>query len=320
MRRNFHGECPRRSDFTETEQPERDFFKAALAEHDLRFLTGIREVEADAEILCIFITSRIDASFLDEHPELKLITTKSAGHDRIDVSECSRRNVIVCELPGSNANTVAEQTFALMLALSRRIVETREVKKETRFSFERWRGFELENKTLGVIGTGQIGQRVIHLALAFGMKVLAYDPYQQTVTEGVRYLPLYELLRESHIISLHTPLTAETFHLLDRDAFAQCRRGALIINTARGAVSAEQDSMCSKKKALCERTPAKSSLTKLSSASTIQRLRKRLGRALPKGLSRSKRSFAVSGCSRNRTSSSRRTSRLTASKPSNACS
>jgi D-lactate dehydrogenase len=142
--------------FTETEQPEKDFFKAALADHDLRFLTAVREVEADVEILCIYITSRIDAAFLDEHPELKLITTRSAGHDHIDVSECSRRSVIVCELPGSNANTVAEHTFALMLALSRRIIEAREVKKEARFSFERWRGFELENKTLGVIGTGQI--------------------------------------------------------------------------------------------------------------------------------------------------------------------
>ena len=224
-------------DFTETEQPEEDFFRAAIAEHQLRFVAGVGEVEADSEILSTYITSRIDAAFLDEHPKLKLITTRSAGHDHIEVSECTRRGVIVCELPGSNANTVAEHTFALILALSRRIIEAKEVKKETRFSYERWRGFELENKTLGVIGTGQTGRRVIHLALAFGMNVLAYDPYQQTdVNDNVRYVSLDELLRASHIISLHTPLTAETFHLLDRNAFAQCRRGALIINTARGAV------------------------------------------------------------------------------------
>jgi D-lactate dehydrogenase len=223
--------------FTETEQTEKDFFQTALTEHDLRFAAGLGEVEADIEILCIYITSKIDAAFLDKHPALKLITTRSAGHDHIDVSECSQRGVVVCEVPGSNANTVAEHTFALMLALSRRVIETREVKKETPFSFERWRGFELENKTLGVIGTGQIGQRVIHLALAFGMKALAYDPYQQTdVSEGVRYVRFDELLRESHIISIHAPLTAETFHLLNRDAFAQCRPGAVIINTARGAI------------------------------------------------------------------------------------
>jgi D-lactate dehydrogenase len=92
-------------DFTETEQPEEDFFEAALAEHDLRFRAGL-EVEANAEILCFYITSRIDAPFLESHPKLKLVTTRSAGHDHIDVSECSRRGVIVCEVPGSNANTV----------------------------------------------------------------------------------------------------------------------------------------------------------------------------------------------------------------------
>ena len=123
-----------RIDFTETEQAEKDFFEAALAEHDLRFLTEVIEVKANAEILCIHLTSRIDVAFLDAHPELKLITTRSAGHDHIDVSECSRRGVIVCKVPGSNANTVAEHTFALMLALSRRIIEAREVKKKTRFS------------------------------------------------------------------------------------------------------------------------------------------------------------------------------------------
>jgi len=224
-------------EFTETEQPEEDFFKAALTEHDLRFLTGIEEIEADAEILCIHLASRIDAGFLDMHPQLKLITTRSAGHDHIDINECSRRGAIVCEVPGSNANTVAEHTLALILALSRRIIASREAKRKTRFSFEWWRGFELENKTLGVIGTGQIGRRVIRLALAFGMKVLAYDPYQQAeMAEGVRYVSLNELLRESHVISLHTPLTADTFHLLDRKAFAQCQQEPIVINTARGAV------------------------------------------------------------------------------------
>jgi D-lactate dehydrogenase len=174
----------------------------------------------------------------------------------------------VCEVPGSNANTVAEHTLALILALSRRIIASREAKRKTRFSFEWWRGFELENKTLGVIGTGQIGRRVIRLALAFGMKVLAYDPYQQAeMAEGVRYVSLNDLLRESHVISLHTPLTADTFHLLDRRAFAQCQQEPIVINTAAvrlsipkrllrhwmRELSMEPDSMCSKKRELCEK-------------------------------------------------------------------
>jgi D-lactate dehydrogenase len=223
-------------DFTETEEDEEDFFKAALAGHDLRFFTGTEQVEADTEILCIYLGSRIDREFLDKHAVLKLIATRSAGYDHIDVSECARRGVTVYEVPGSNASTVAEHTFALMLALSRRLFACSEERKAP-FSYEQWRGFELEHKTLGVIGAGRIGQRVIHLALAFGMKVLAYDPYEQIhLGENVRYVPLPELLGESQIISLHTPLTHETFHLLDRQAFAHCRQQPIIINTARGAV------------------------------------------------------------------------------------
>jgi D-lactate dehydrogenase len=112
-------------EFTETERPEKDFFKAALPAHDLRFPTGAREVGAGAEVLSIYVGTQINAAFLDAHPALRLITTRSAGHDHIDVRECSGRGVIVCEVPGSNANTVAEHTFALMLALSRRIIEGR---------------------------------------------------------------------------------------------------------------------------------------------------------------------------------------------------
>ena len=139
------------------------------------------------------------------------------------------------------------------------------------------------------------------------MKVLAVDPFRQAVAaESVRYVPLDELMRESHIISLHAPLTAETFHLLDRAAFAQCQRGPLIINTARGAIidtdalvealdagivrGAELDVL--EEESVMRNTPARSSLIKLSSAFTTRHLRKRQGCAIPKGSSRSKDSFA----------------------------
>ena len=309
-------------EFTETEPPEEDFFRAALSEHDLRFFTEVREVEADAEILCIHLASRIDAAFLDTHPALKLITTRSAGHDHIDINECSRRDVIVCEVPGSNANTVAEHTFALMLALSRRIIASREIKRETRFSFEWWRGFELENKTLGVIGTGRIGRRVIQLALAFGMKVLAYDPDQQgEVAEGVRFVPLDELLGESHIISLHTPLTAETFHLLDREAFAKCRREPIIINTARGAVI-DTEALVEALDAgiveaagldvLEEESVMRKDADQIVTDQIIARLhneacQREAGKRTPEGIRGWKGFFAINGCSLDPTSSSRHT-------------
>src|SRR5258708_5509458 len=118
-------------DFTETEQAERDFFEAALAEHDLRFLTGLVEVEANAQILCMRLGCWMDGGFIAAHPEFRLVTRRWAGYGHIDVSEWCRGGVIVWQVPGRNANSVAEHTLALRFDLSRRIIEAREVKKKT---------------------------------------------------------------------------------------------------------------------------------------------------------------------------------------------
>jgi len=126
-----------------------------------------------------------------------------------------------------------------MLALSRRFNEVREANTRSKFSYEHLRGFDLKDKTLGIVGTGRIGLRVAHIALAFGMKVIAYEPCKQSLMAeivGLQYVPLDELLSRSHVISLHTPLTPETFHMLDEKALGKMRRGVVLINTARGAL------------------------------------------------------------------------------------
>jgi D-lactate dehydrogenase len=225
--------------FAETQPSEREFFRAALAGHELRFVSDANEADIDAEVLSVHLQSRIDAEFLEGRPSLKLIATRSTGHGHIDSAECARRGVVVCNVPGSDANSVAEHAFALMLAVARRLYAVREARKQLRFYYERLRSFDLKGKTLGVIGTGRIGFRVVHIALAFGMHVLAYDPHRRSLMAeivGTRYVPFDELLRASHVISLHAPLTPETYHLLDRKAFAKCRSGVVIINTARGAL------------------------------------------------------------------------------------
>jgi D-lactate dehydrogenase len=143
----------------------------------------------------------------------------------------------VANAAGADANTTAEHTFALLLAIARRLLEVREANKQPVFRYEELRAIDLKDKTVGVIGTGRVGMHVVHIALAFGMKVLAYEPYRPSLMAeifGVRYVTLDELLRESHVITLHVPLTKETFHMLDRAAFAKCREGVIIINTARG--------------------------------------------------------------------------------------
>jgi D-lactate dehydrogenase len=225
--------------FVEPEATDIEFFEDALPEHDLSFAEFDSDVESDCEILSVYIHSKIDNVFLERHPQLKFVTTRSAGYDHIDIAECSRRGIPIANAAGADANTTAEHTFALILTLARRLFEVREANKQPAFRYEELRATDLKDKTLGVIGTGRVGMHVVHIALAFGMKVLAYEPYRPSLMAeifGVRYVPLDELLRESHVISLHAPLTAETFHMIDCEAFSKCREGVIIVNTARGAL------------------------------------------------------------------------------------
>lgn len=225
--------------FVETERDEEMFFKESLPWHALHFVSSLDEVDPSAEVVSGFIYSHITAEFLEAHPNLRLIATRSTGYDHIDVSECQQRNVAVCVVPSYGDNTVAEHTFALILALSRRLREAMEANKTIPFSYESVRGFELKNKTLGVVGAGRIGLHTIRIAKAFGMQVVAYDVNPQPfIAEvlGFEYVTLDQLYARSDIISLHIPLIERTYHLLNRESFAKCKRGVIVINTARGAL------------------------------------------------------------------------------------
>ena len=223
--------------FVETQPSEEEYFSDALAGHDLQFASELNDVGSDAEVMCVYFRMRLDADFFKAHPKLRMVATRSNGYDHIDVEECRRRGVTVSIVQGGDSNTVAEHAFALILALSRRLDEVRQANKQAHFYYDRLRSFDLKDKTIGIVGTGRIGRRTMHIAQAFGMKVLAYDPHQASLPEespGVRYVEFEELLAASHVISLHAPLTPETHHLFNKLTFAQCRRGVLIINTARG--------------------------------------------------------------------------------------
>ena len=214
-------------------------FRDQLREHDLRFVETLAEVGDDAEMLVILFWTRIDSAFLAAHPIVRFIATRSSGYDHIDLPACRARGIIVCSVPSYGENTVAEHTFALILSLTRRLRQVATAERKGRFSFEEVRGFDLYGKTLGVIGTGRIGLHVIRLARGFGMEVIAFDSHPSDVIAsllGYTYTSLDELLRRSHVLSLHVPLTPATVHLLDRDAFAKCRDGVIVINTARGGV------------------------------------------------------------------------------------
>ncbi len=225
--------------FLETEIAEQEFFRAHLPAHDLRFVSALDEVDADAEVLSSFIYSTVTEEFLAAHPHLRLVATRSTAVDHLPLAACRERGITIANVPNYGETTVAEHTFALILALSRRLREVMLAPKGGRFSYEAARGFDLAGKTLGIIGMGRIGQHVAELAHAFRMKVLAYDVEHSAElarTLHFTFVPLEELLAEADIISLHAPLTPATFHILNQDSLAKCRPGVLIINTARGSL------------------------------------------------------------------------------------
>ena len=210
-----------------------------LGEHNLHFVGTAADVDEDAELLVILFWTRIDPAFLAEHPKLRCVATRSSGYDHIDLIACRERAIVVCSVPSYGENTVAEHTFALILALTRRLREIANAERKGHFSFEELRGFDLYGKTLGVIGAGRIGLHVIRLARGFGMEVVAFDSQPSDVVAsllGFSYASLDQVLRRAHVLSLHVPLTATTVHLLDREAFSKCRDGVIVINTARGGV------------------------------------------------------------------------------------
>jgi D-lactate dehydrogenase len=225
--------------FIDTESVEEDFFAAELAEHELRSAANIDEVADDAEVLSIFITAKVDAAFVAAHPRLRLVTTRSQALDHIDVAACRARDIVVCHVPNYGETTVAEHTFALLLAISRRLRELMTKPKPARFSYDAMRAFDLAGKTIGIVGLGYVGRRVAALAEAFRMKVIVTDvrePGRAAEALDFELVPQEELFARADIISLHAPLTPDTYHLIDRENLARCRRGVVIINTARGAL------------------------------------------------------------------------------------
>ncbi len=208
------------------------FYRRSLRERDAKTL-------GDIEILIVFIHSKVGENILRAMPKLKLIATCSTGYDHIDVRACAKRDVAVANVPAYGENTVAEFTFALLLGVMRRIREAAEHTRAGNFSARELRGYDLTGKTIGVVGCGKIGMRVIHIANGFGMRVLAYDPVIKASVikkNNAMSASLDRLIRTSDIITLHAPLLPSTRHLLNAVRFRQMKKGVVIINTARGGL------------------------------------------------------------------------------------
>jgi D-lactate dehydrogenase len=235
-----------RAVFFETASWERRYLRRALAPRNLkvRFVPEplteeTLRVATGVEVLSVFIYSTLSATVLRRLPRLRFIATRSTGFDHIDLVGCRRRHIAVSNVPSYGENTVAEHTFALILALSRNIHKAYVKTIKSDFSLEGLEGFDLKGKTIGVVGGGHIGMHVIKMAKGFGMEVLVYDVRKNVFLSEVldfRYVPLDTLLHHSDIVSLHLPHTPATHHVMNRPTFQRMKHGALFINTARGGL------------------------------------------------------------------------------------
>ncbi|MHB1130988.1 MAG: hydroxyacid dehydrogenase [Chloroflexota bacterium] len=230
--------------FFEVEEWERQFFRDELPGHELLFFKDPLDGDtvgraAEADIVSVFIYSKINRAIVDSIPNLRLLATRSTGFDHIDLEACTARQVAVANVPFYGENTVAEHTFGLILTLSRNILKAYLRTSRGDFDLHGLEGFDLKGRTLGVIGAGSIGLHVVRIAKGFGMEVLTYDVNQNHLLAevlGFSYVPLEELLSRSDVITLHAPHNAATHHLINRDSLGKVKRGALLINTARGGL------------------------------------------------------------------------------------
>jgi D-lactate dehydrogenase len=193
----------------------------------------------DADIISVFIYSKINKKVLNSLKKLKLICTRSTGYDHINISVAKKNNVCVCNIPSYGENTVAEHTFALILALSRNIHKSYVKTLRNDFSLDGLMGFDLKNKTLGVVGAGKIGLHVIRIAKSFGMNIIAFDVNQDNFIAEVldfKYVSFKELLGSSDIVSLHAPYNEKTHHMINKDTVKLLKKGSFLINTSRGGL------------------------------------------------------------------------------------
>jgi D-lactate dehydrogenase len=210
-----------------------------IFDHPLR-KDELIQAAVGAEVLSVFIYTDVPKEVIDQLPDLKLIITRSVGFDHIDAKYALDRGIEVCHVPDYGAHVVAEHAFALLLAAAKNVVRADSyVKSGRRFDFEPFLGTELRDKTIGIIGTGKIGAEVIRMANGFGMKVVAFDVYQNLPLAekyGFSYTSLEDLLEQSDFITLHTPLTSETHHLINSDSISRMKKGVILVNAARGGL------------------------------------------------------------------------------------
>jgi D-lactate dehydrogenase len=230
-----------------TKSYDRQFLEAANVHHnhELNFFEPrlTRQTMPLAEgfpAICAFVNDHLAAEVLEHLAThgTRVIALRSAGFNNVDLIAADRLDLTVTRVPAYSPHAVAEHTVALILALNRRIPRAYNRVRDGNFALDGLMGFDLRQRTVGIIGTGQIGQVVAEIMTGFGSRILAYDPYPNPDLErtGLEYVGLNRLFAESDVVTLHCPLMKETYHLIDDAALRQMKPGVMLINTSRGAL------------------------------------------------------------------------------------
>jgi D-lactate dehydrogenase len=229
-----------------TKSYDQHYFERANSEHahgheitflEPRLLAHTTALAAGYPAVCAFVNDQLDAEVLARLHEhgTTLVALRSAGFNHVDLEAADALGLTVVRVPAYSPYAVAEHALALILGLNRRIFRAYNRVREGNFSLEGLLGFDLNGKTVGVIGTGKIGVIFARIMTGLGCRVIAYDPHPNADAERlVEYVPLGELFARADVISLHCPLTPDTHHLIDDDAVAQMKDGVMLINTSRG--------------------------------------------------------------------------------------
>lgn len=209
------------------------FFETKLTEDTVELAKGY-------DAVCVFVNDNVNKEVIDKLYEygVKVIALRSAGFNNVDVRYAYKK-IHICRVPSYSPYAVAEHTMALLLTSIRRIHKAYIRSRDFNFSLNNMTGFDLYGKTVGVIGTGKIGRVFIDICRGFGMKVLCYDKFPAADLDNgdtIKYVELSELFSKSDIISLHCPLTDDTYHIVDEEALNLCKKGVVILNTSRGAL------------------------------------------------------------------------------------
>ncbi len=233
--------------FFDTKPYDKPSFDRFGAENDIRFKyfeTKLNEDTVDLAAgydgVCVFVNDTVNAAVIDRLCELgvKAIALRCAGFNNVDLKHAHGK-IHVMRVPAYSPYAVAEHTMAMLLTSIRRIHKAYIRTRDFNFSLSGMTGFDLHGKTIGVIGTGRIGRVFINICRGFGMNVLAYDKFPAedlSSRVGVKYVEMDELLAKSDIISLHCPLTDETYHIINEEALSKCKKGVVLLNTSRGAL------------------------------------------------------------------------------------